>query len=346
MIRPFGEHALLADVDSLGEVLDLHRSLRATRPSGVVDLVPAARTVLVRVDPRALSLAAARAWVEGADAAPLAAEVAAAETVDVPIVYDGEDLRDVASALAVSVDALVAQHSGASWTVAFTGFAPGFGYLVSDDWPYDVPRLESPRTRVPAGSVGLAGEFSGAYPRDTPGGWQLIGTTTATLFDPAAARSSLLRPGDLVRFRPARASVATGDPAARLGEVEGRSSGGQARHEEQRSLADASPDAALTVLAAGPLTTVQDLGRPGHLAEGVAISGAADRGSLRIANRLVGNDEGAAALEITLGGFRATAHRDLWIAVTGAWGPLRIAGRAVDPFRAHLWPAGTDLEVR
>ena len=87
--------------------------------------------------------------------------------------------------------------------MAFTGFAPGFGYLIGGAWPFDVPRLESPRARVPAGAVGLAAGYTGAYPRETPGGWRLIGTTSATLFDAAAAAPALLPPGARVRFREA-----------------------------------------------------------------------------------------------------------------------------------------------
>lgn len=332
VILPFGDRAVLVEVASLDDVLALRELLAATRPAGVVDLVPAARTVLVRVDPRALPVAAARAWIEGTDAAASSA-ASTAHDVDVPIVYDGADLAETASLLDVSVDALVAAHSGAAWTVAFTGFAPGFGYLVSRDWPFDVPRLASPRTRVPAGAVGVAGEFSGAYPRETPGGWRLLGTTPARLFDPDRARAALLHPGDRVRFVPTRETALPAAPTA------------AAAPEPAMSARAAQTDAAFIVSAPGPLTTVQDQGRPGHLAEGVARSGAADRAALRTANRLVGNTEAAAGLEITLGGFRATAHRDLWVALAGAWGPIRLDGRPVDPLRAHRWPAGTDLEV-
>ena len=124
--------------------------------------------------------------------------------------------------LGVSADELVRRHAAAEWTVAFTGFAPGFGYLVSPDWPFEVPRLPSPRTRVPRGAVGLAGEFTGAYPRETPGGWRLIGTTAASLFDADATPPALLAPGTRVRFRPAARAVA---PQTRAQRVESRTPG-------------------------------------------------------------------------------------------------------------------------
>ncbi|WP_390894909.1 5-oxoprolinase subunit B/C family protein [Microbacterium festucae] len=320
---------MLAEVDTLDDVLALHTRLQSTRPPGVIDLVPAARTVLVHVDPARLTLAAARGWLLDTSAAA-SAPPRPASVVDLPITYDGADLHAVAALLGMSPDALAARHAAAAWTVAFTGFAPGFGYLVSPDWTLDVPRLTAPRTRVPQGAVGLAGAFTGAYPRETPGGWQLIGTTAAPLFDPAADPPALLAPGSRVRVVVVPATATIGAPAP-----------------AQSSTPPATPPAApaLVVRDPGLRATVQDLGRPGHLAEGIAPAGAADRGALRTANRLVGNPEAAAGIEIALGGFRATARADLWVAVTGAWGPVRIGGRAVDPYTAVPWPAGEELHI-
>ena len=329
-ILPFGDRGLLAEVASLDEAVALHAALAASRPRGVVGLVPAARTVLVEIDPDALSLAAARRWIAGARGG----EDAAAPDppiVELPIAYDGPDLADLAAALDIAPDELVAQHTAAVWTVAFTGFAPGFGYLVSADWPYDVPRRASPRTRVPAGAVGLAGEFTGAYPRETPGGWQLIGTTGAVLFDPTRAVPGLLAPGSRVRFVPTPPSVPL-PPAAPPARVSSRG----------RASAGAP---AFTVVSPGSLATVQDQGRPGHGAEGIAPAGAADRTALRTANRLVGNSEDAAGVEITLGGFRAVADVDVWIALTGAWGTAHVGGRTIDPYTAALWPRGAELRI-
>lgn len=202
-ILPMGERALLVEAATLEEVLALHEALARSRPPGVRDLVPAARTVLVEIDTRALPLATARGWIESVAASERPATDASAsfDPVVLDIRYDGPDLAPTAELLGLSVTELVSRHSGAQWSVAFTGFAPGFGYLVSGDWPYDVPRLHTPRTRVPAGAVGLAAEFSGAYPRETPGGWRLIGTTTAALFDQDSDSPVLLSPGARVRFR-------------------------------------------------------------------------------------------------------------------------------------------------
>lgn len=202
-ILPMGERALLIEVSSLDEVLALRARFEASTPPGVIDIVPAARTVLVQFDPRVLALGAARAWIETAaknDTSGTGPSITASHHV-LDISYDGPDLDEVARLVGMPREALLECHLTARWTVAFTGFAPGFGYLVSTEWPFDVPRRVSPRTSVPAGSVGLAGPFSGAYPRQTPGGWQLIGTTTAPLFDARATEPALLAPGDTVQFR-------------------------------------------------------------------------------------------------------------------------------------------------
>ncbi|MDR7188621.1 KipI family sensor histidine kinase inhibitor [Microbacterium sp. BE35] len=345
-VRPVGERAFLLEVGTLDEVLPLHASLTASRPDGVIDLVPAARTVLVRVDPRVLPAAAARSWALGAATETRQATDAATPPVELDIAYDGADLADTARLLGVDAHELARRHAQAHWRVAFTGFAPGFGYLVSDDWTFDVPRLESPRTRVPAGSVGLAGVFSGAYPRETPGGWRLIGTTAARLFDPDAPSPALLEPGARVRFRPvpARVSAESGD-LARTGRFAPDAPAFAGSPDLAEGARRAAAGRSIRVVEAGLLTTVQDLGRAGAASVGVAVSGALDRGALRTANRLVGNSEGAAGLEVTMGGLRAVAEADLWVAVTGAWGTVRLDGREVDPYEAHEWRAGSELHL-
>lgn len=200
-ILPYGDHALLVELDDLDAVLALYRGLDASRPDGVVELVPAARTIAVVVEPRILPLSAAAGWLERT--APLAAADVEERLVELEVVYDGEDLEEVARLTGLSPSEVVAAHTGATWRVAFGGFAPGFAYLVTEGDALAVPRRATPRTAVPAGSVGLAGAFSGVYPRSSPGGWQLIGRTDAVLWDETADPPALLRPGTVVRFREA-----------------------------------------------------------------------------------------------------------------------------------------------
>jgi KipI family sensor histidine kinase inhibitor len=199
-ILPLGDHALLVELDDLDAVLGLFRGLDATRPEGVVDLVPAARTIAVLLEPRILPLSSARSWVERT--VPLDVDATHERLVELDVTYDGEDLAEAARLTGRTPAELVAFHTGSTWRVAFGGFAPGFAYLATDR-PLDVPRRDTPRTAVPPGSVGLAGAFSGVYPRSSPGGWQLIGRTDAVLWDETADPPALLRPGTVVRFREA-----------------------------------------------------------------------------------------------------------------------------------------------
>ena len=193
-----GREAVLAEVDDLEAALALYAALRDADLPGVTDLVPAARTVLIRLDPAVTSPAAIRAAT--AALTPRPADRSAAGTVRIPVRYDGPDLPEVAEHLGITPAEVVARHTGATWRVAFAGFAPGFGYLTGDDATLDVPRRREPRTRIPAGSVGLAGHFSGVYPTESPGGWQLIGSTTARMWDLDRPEPALLVPGVRVTF--------------------------------------------------------------------------------------------------------------------------------------------------
>ena len=297
-----GSDGLLVEVADLDEALALFASLRDDPPVGVVELVPAARTVLVRFDP---ALTGASTLAAALRDRPLRRSAAVdGPLVEVPVCYDGEDLEEVARLCGLSAREVVRRHTAGPWTVAFTGFAPGFGYLSGGDPALDVPRRAEPRTAIPAGSVGLAGRFSGIYPRASPGGWQLIGRTGLPLWDVRHPDPALLSPGTRVRFVDA---------------------GPDALAHEDRDPSAAPPAVGtpgLEVLVPGPLSVVADLGRPGRAAQGVARSGAVDRGALRRANRLVGNPAGAAALEVAGGGLRVRALTDLVVAVTGAPTPL------------------------
>jgi KipI family sensor histidine kinase inhibitor len=198
-VRPCGDTGLLVELDTLPDVLALHAALAADPPDGVVDLVPAARTVLLRVR-SAADLAAVADDVRTREPASSAARTGGGEVTEIAVTYDGEDLDDVVGHPGLTRDEVVAAHTGQVWTVAFAGFTPGFGYLASDDDRLHVPRRSSSRTRVPAGAVGLAGEFSGVYPRESPGGWQLIGRTDHVLWDLDRDPPALLRRGVGVRF--------------------------------------------------------------------------------------------------------------------------------------------------
>ena len=197
-VLPSGTTALLVELGGLEEVLGLYAALTDNVPRGVVDLVPAARTLLLVTDPSVTSLSSVADVVRATE--PRTDLGGWGDLVEIPVTYDGEDLVEAAELLGCDAAELVRRHTAAEWTVAFCGFIPGFGYLTSTDWSVEVPRRSSPRTKVPPGSVALAGEFGGVYPRESPGGWQLIGRTALTMFDAARDPAAILRPGVRVRF--------------------------------------------------------------------------------------------------------------------------------------------------
>lgn len=198
--RPAGPRALLLECDTAGEVAAWHAELTRMRAAATLtatDLVPAARTLLLDGldDPVAVADTLA-----GRTPEPPGTAAEESPLLELPCRYDGPDLADVAAHWGVPVDEVVRLHTGTEFRVAFCGFSPGFGYLTGLPADRAVPRRDSPRPRVPAGSVGLAGEYSGVYPGESPGGWQLIGRTDRVLFDVSADPPALLTPGRRVRF--------------------------------------------------------------------------------------------------------------------------------------------------
>ncbi|WP_217154508.1 5-oxoprolinase subunit B family protein [[Mycobacterium] fortunisiensis] len=201
--REYGDQALLLEFDSTADVLAWTAALTAAQLLGVVDIVPASRTILIKLaDPRYQAptrqrLGTLRLQPGAAPVRPLGGGV----DVTIDVVYDGADLHDVAAHTGLTPAQVIAAHTGTPWQVGFMGFAPGFAYLVGGDERLRVPRRAEPRTSVPAGAVALAGEFSGIYPRQSPGGWQVIGRTDAVLFDVHRDQPALLTPGTWVQFR-------------------------------------------------------------------------------------------------------------------------------------------------
>lgn len=203
-VLPYGDRGLLVELPDTSAVVacaDRVRADPAAHPL-VADVVPGARTVLLVARP-GVSLDRLRAVVPDeqlSDPSPGASRQGPRREVVVPVRYDGPDLADVAGLTGLSPAEVVAAHTGTPWRAAFGGFAPGFAYLVGGDPRLHVPRLDRPRTAVPAGAVGLAGEFSGIYPRSSPGGWRLIGRTALALWDVDRDPPALLSAGTVVRF--------------------------------------------------------------------------------------------------------------------------------------------------
>lgn len=310
---PVNLDALLVELDDLPQTLALLASLRAEPIAGIEELVPAARTLLVRYRPAKVSPAA---LVERIGARSRAAKVERAATlVEIPVDYSGEDLDEVGQMLGVSRAEVIRRHTGSEYSVAFTGFAPGFAYLSGGDPGLNVPRRATPRTRIPAGAVGLAGPFSAVYPQASPGGWQIIGVTATPMWDLGREVPALLQPGFRVRFidmagRPALSSPAAPRPASRP---------------TAAPLAIEPGGATLEIRNAGLQALFQDTGRHGQASQGVSSSGAVDQGALRAANRLVGNASDAACVEIAYGGFQLVCRGEAVVAFTGADAPIELA---------------------
>lgn len=191
---------MLLEFASLEEVLradDLLSVAEFTRSGRVTDIVPAARTVLLVHDG---SLDADAVVAELAGAAVEVHRSTPGRTVEIPVRYDGPDLAAVADACGVSTEEVVARHSAVTYDCAFCGFMPGFSYLTGLDPALWLPRRETPRTRVPAGSVAIAADFSAVYPAESPGGWHLLGVTSATMWNPDSDHPALVPPGTRVRF--------------------------------------------------------------------------------------------------------------------------------------------------
>ena len=303
---PVNLNAVLVELEDLPQTLALLASLRAEPIAGIEELVPAARTLLITFRPAAI---AADELARQVGARSLDASEARSERrIEIPVRYDGEDLAEVAGLLGITPDEVVRRHTGSDYTVAFTGFAPGFAYLSGGDPSLNVPRRKVPRTRIPAGAVGLAGNFSGVYPQASPGGWQILGITDAPMWDLSRETPALLQPGDAVRF-----VDVTGQP----------------RTELEAAAAPAQPTVsksgcAFEIRAAGLQALLQDGGRHGQAKQGVSASGAMDRRSLQAANRLVGNASDTACIEVAYGGFQLACRGDAVVAVTGAEGPVTL----------------------
>jgi KipI family sensor histidine kinase inhibitor len=293
---PVGPRCMLVELADLDATLALFDALLADPIDGVAEIVPAACTLMITTK---VGIAAdVRLASAISERQPKAGSISAArstETVDIPVTYNGEDLDDIARLMGLSTAEVIAAHHNTLWQVAFCGFAPGFAYMTCDDDRFDLPRRSAPRTKIPAGSVALAGRFCGIYPQETPGGWQLLGRTEVPMFDLNRNPSALLRPGVRARF------------------VEG-----QAKLHPVKTPPVTKVAVGLTVIQTAFPVLVQDAGRLGQAGQGVSASGALDLGALRHANRAVGNPANDAALEITLGPVRLRADCAMTLALTGA----------------------------
>ena len=336
---PAGDAALLVELPDLSHTLGLYRAVQARPIAGVREMVPAARTLLVHYEPSSTSaVAVVTALRERAAQVSLGqSDAPPARVVEIPVHYHGEDLSEVAELLGIAEREVIARHTGQPWQAAFAGFAPGFVYLAGGHPGFQLPRRKTPRTRVPAGSVALAGDFSAVYPTASPGGWQLIGVTGVPMWDLARAEPAFVQPGFGVQFTdadvPGRHVSLPPQAATPPEPVKQHESNQPPEHVGQ-------VQAAITIEASGLQTLVQDAGRHGLAGLGVSSAGALDLPALRQANRLVGNPVHTPVLENLLGGLALRCHGRATLAVAGA--PVGLTLQAAD---GRSWPVASHAAV-
>jgi len=285
------------DEETVGRVRALDQRLRESSLPGVLEAVPTYASLMVFYDRHLMSFAGLRDKLLGLSL-NLPASNPPGRLIEVPTFYDGEDLEAVAATCGLTKAAVIELHSGRHYSVLMLGFSPGFAYMGFVDERLRLPRRKTPRTRVPAGSVAIAGPQTGIYPRTLPGGWNLLGRTSVQLFDPSPSADegpSRLMPGDRVRFVPTPVI----GPAPSVPKTAYAGSG-------------------VSVLEPGLLTTIQDGGRPGLRRVAVPLTGCADPSSARVANACVGNPPDAPVIEICAPGLKLAFAKTVFVAVSGA----------------------------
>ena len=331
-IKEAGDSALLLELEPVidtsvnARAIAIAAAVRDDVIPGVRDVVSTYRSVAVYFDPLVTDARDVQASLERAAESPVSP--VHGRLLEIPAEYGGQwgpDLSEVASFSGQSSEAVVRRHSEREYRVFMMGFLPGFAYLGPVDPAIAAPRRSAPRERVRAGSVGIAGQQTGVYPLDSPGGWQIVGHTFTRMFDAERWPAALLAPGDSVRFVP--------QPHEPPRETARMSAGAQSTTARR----------SVTVVEAGLFTTIQDAGRWGHQASGVPVSGAMDWIAYRTANAIVGNEPGSAAVEATLSGPKLRFDQKTTFAIAGADFGATLDGVRVPHCAAVAAPAGSIL---
>ena len=295
---------------------------------GVTDLIPSYTTLYVEYDARTLSEARVRGWVEAQREGEAGLEqTPEPPVIEIPVVYDGEDLPEVAQRTGLSIEEVIAKHAAPRYDVYALGFTPGFAFMGEVDPALRLPRRPSPRARVPAHSVAMANRQTGVYPTPSPGGWNLLGRTLVRLYDPHRDAPFLLEPGNRVRFIPSQ-----GEPPGEFAPLE---------------LLPKNPQHPfLRVLEPGLLDLVMDEGRFMGGRYGLSRSGPLDARSAGLANALLDNPRGATLLELNLRGGTFEALTEGVVAFSG-WGMVPVVnGRERAPFESFGLEPGDVLSFK
>ena len=307
---------------------------------GFIECVPTYRSLMIHYDPRIVSYSSMIKELKSLETQAGDIELPAPEVTEIPTCYGGEfgpDIETVSAHNGLSVDEVIQIHSSVEYLIYMIGFSPGFPYLGGMDPRIAAPRLESPRNKIPAGSVGIAGSQTGIYPIDSPGGWQLIGWTPVRLYDPHAKNPILLKAGNYLKFKPITKKEAENAVSKMAADSEQNLSDVQAVN---------TAEPGFIVIKAGMLTTVQDAGRIGYQQYGVPVSGVMDNYAYRAANLLVGNEAEEAVLEVTLLGPEIEFSHEMVIAVTGGDLSPQLNKQDLSMWQSHLVKAGDRLSFK
>lgn len=329
------------DETTHGYVMALNEAIEQIFFEGFTETVPAYTTVTVYYNPaivykktKSAPLCFVKKYIENLIADLSLPEKSKTETIVIPVCYEDEfapDLSFIAGEKNISKEEVIRIHSSAVYTVYMIGFSPGFPYMgiVSD--AIAMPRKDTPRAMVEAGSVGIAGKQTGIYSFNTPGGWQIIGRTPLQLFDKEKEKPSLLKPGDTVQFQPISS------------EEFYKQQGLASVKDEQKHDDESSCEIKAIIKKPGIAATIQDAGRFGFQSQGVVTGGAMDLFAYRTANLLVGNDTVAAAIEISFGNAEIVFEQDALIAACGRGADLFINGEQAPVWKTIAVKKGASL---
>ncbi len=316
------------------KINQLCQRLEQERIDGILEWVPTYGALLIAYEPEVVLFEALVQKIEKLMAVNEALISTEAEVVTLPVCYGGKyglDLAFVAAHTKLSEAEVVARHVSGDYLIYMLGFTPGFPYLGGMDESLETPRLKTPRTKIPAGAVGIAGKQTGVYPSSSPGGWKLIGQTPLRLFDPFREQPFLLKAGQRLRFEA-------------IDEAAFKALAGE-QVQNRATLEAVVQTASLQIENAGLLTTIQDAGRYGFRQYGVSVGGVMDAYAARTANCLVGNLETAAVLEMTYLGVAFVALKSVTMAYTGAASDFKINGQLKPMDRSHVLQVGDRVQI-